>query len=192
MDVSPRKVRLASNTIGIGRHDGWIWLLGLGVLQLMLGLGALSTVLLASLASAIAFGLCFLIGGLAQIGQAITDRGWSGFFGHLGVGVLYALVGITFTADPQGGVFAITFVLGVYFLFAGVMRMLLAVELKDTDGWGWMALAASVDLLLGALIWAGWPSSAYRVLGAFVGVELLVHGLSLVMLGLISRQLRPI
>jgi uncharacterized membrane protein HdeD (DUF308 family) len=45
-----------------------------------------------------------------------------------------------------------------------------------------------VSFLLGAAIWAQWPVSGVWVIGTYVGVEMLVYGISLLMLGLAVRD----
>jgi uncharacterized membrane protein HdeD (DUF308 family) len=44
-------------------------------------------------------------------------------------------------------------------------------------------------LFLGALIWFHWPSSTVWAIGTLVGVNLLMTGISRLMLGLAARKL---
>lgn len=46
-----------------------------------------------------------------------------------------------------------------------------------------------VNLLLGIAIWRQGPLSGLRVIGLFVGIDMLLNGWSLVMLGLAARKL---
>jgi uncharacterized membrane protein HdeD (DUF308 family) len=46
-----------------------------------------------------------------------------------------------------------------------------------------------VTLLLGGLIWFHWPSSSVWAIGTLVGVNLLMTGISRLMLGLVARKL---
>ena len=43
--------------------------------------------------------------------------------------------------------------------------------------------------MLGILIWRQWPASALWVIGLFVGIDLLLQGVSLIMLGLAAKRL---
>jgi uncharacterized membrane protein HdeD (DUF308 family) len=45
-----------------------------------------------------------------------------------------------------------------------------------------------VGLLLGMAIWAQWPVSGLWVIGAFIGIEMIVHGIELAMLGTALRE----
>jgi uncharacterized membrane protein HdeD (DUF308 family) len=54
--------------------------------------------------------------------------------------------------------------------------------------WGWAAFDGGITLLLGVMVWAGWPWSALWFLGLSVGVSLLLRGWSYVMFALALRQ----
>lgn len=49
-------------------------------------------------------------------------------------------------------------------------------------GWGWIVFSGVSALALGALILAGWPGSAAKVLGLLVGLNFLTTGVSLLAL----------
>ena len=49
-----------------------------------------------------------------------------------------------------------------------------------------------ITLVLGLMVWAGWPWSAVWFLGLAVGISLLMRGLSYVMIALALRRLRGI
>jgi uncharacterized membrane protein HdeD (DUF308 family) len=46
-----------------------------------------------------------------------------------------------------------------------------------------------VNLLLGIAVWRQWPLSGLWVIGLFVGIDMLLNGWSLVMLGLAAKNL---
>jgi uncharacterized membrane protein HdeD (DUF308 family) len=52
----------------------------------------------------------------------------------------------------------------------------------------WRLLNAVVTLLLGAMIWAQWPSSSVWAIGTIVGVNLIMTGFSRLMLGMMARR----
>ena len=71
-----------------------------------------------------------------------------------------------------GGVFA------VFFIMLGVVRMFNAgfVQYQHAE---WSMLVGIVSFVLGILILLGWPSSAFWVLGLFVGIDILLTGLGM-------------
>ena len=50
-----------------------------------------------------------------------------------------------------------------------------------------MLLNGIITLVLGILIWQEWPETAFRVIGLFVGIDMLFAGWSLVITALTIR-----
>jgi nucleotide-binding universal stress UspA family protein len=84
------------------RHDlaalrgNWLWFVVLGVALIVLGLVALGSVVMATLATAVAIGALMLVGGVSETIGAFWCRAWSGFFFHLLSGILSIVVGVLF------------------------------------------------------------------------------------------------
>jgi uncharacterized membrane protein HdeD (DUF308 family) len=64
-----------------------------------------------------------------------------------------------------------------------VLRILFSLG-ANYPGWPWVLLNGVVDLVLGGLIWSGWPESSLWVIGLFVGIDLILHGWSWMSLAL--------
>jgi uncharacterized membrane protein HdeD (DUF308 family) len=60
---------------------------------------------------------------------------------------------------------------------------------RGEGGSGWLLVNALITLLLGGLIWFHWPSSSVWAIGTLVGVNLLMTGISRLMVGLAARKL---
>jgi uncharacterized membrane protein HdeD (DUF308 family) len=56
------------------------------------------------------------------------------------------------------------------------------------SSWVWVLLSGIVDLVLAAIIIAGWPGTAAWVLGLLVGINLFMSGVALVMTALACRS----
>src|SRR5262245_66542263 len=69
-------------------RGNWIWFVVLGISLIVLGVIAMSSVVIASLAAAVAIGLLLLLGGAAEVVGSFWCRGWRGFFLELRSGVL--------------------------------------------------------------------------------------------------------
>ena len=52
------------------------------------------------------------------------------------------------------------------------------------------AVGGALSLLVGALIWLQWPSSAVWAIGLLLGVNLIFQGAAMVVLSLAYRRLR--
>jgi len=74
-------------------------------------------------------------------------------------------------------------------LAAGVCEIVTYFRLKNEQASGWMLFNGIVALILGALIWLHWPSSSVWAIGTLVGVNLLLTGITRLMVGLTGRRL---
>ena len=77
-------------------RGNWLWFVILGIALVVLGVVALGSVVIASLATAVVIGALILLGGLGETVGASGCRGWSGFFFHLLSGVLSIVIGLLF------------------------------------------------------------------------------------------------
>ncbi len=166
----------------------WGWLLAFGIVLVVVGTLAVGASFITTLATVVAFGVLLLVGGGAQIVGAFFSRKWSGFFLQLLAGVLYLVVGLLMVSNPLIAAAGLTLLLAAFFLVGGVARIVVAVS-ERFENWGWVLLNGVVTLLLGILIWRGWPASALWVIGLFVGIEMIFCGWSWVMLGLTARRI---
>jgi uncharacterized membrane protein HdeD (DUF308 family) len=177
------------------RHDlsalraGWWLFLVVGILLIFFGLTALSSLIAASLATAIVIGILLLLGGLAETFGAFWSRAWSGFLLHLLSGVLSIVVGALFLRAPVGALVALTLLLACLLMVAGLFRISAALTYRFA-AWRWSLAIGIIDLILGVMIWMQWPASAMWVIGLFVGISLLFRGSHWIALALALHALR--
>ena len=168
----------------------WRWLLALAILLLVLGLMAIAAPVYATFAVQVLLGWILIIGGIGQGVHAFMARGWGGFLLELLSAFLYLAVGVLLLVNPVEGALALTIVLAAFLLVEGVFKIVMAWRVRGHPRWGWLLASGVLSLILGALIWAEWPSSALWVIGLLVGVHLLFTGWALIMLALAARTWR--
>jgi uncharacterized membrane protein HdeD (DUF308 family) len=166
----------------------WVFLVGMGVALMILGIVAIGSSFVATLATVVVFGVLLLLGALFQLITALWGRSWRGFFVHLLGGVLYLIVGVFMIDRPVETALGVALLVALGLLASGIVRIVMSV-IDRFDGWGWMLLSGVVSFLLGAAIWKQWPLSGLWVIGFFVGIEMLSSGLSWVTLGLAVRSM---
>ena len=172
-------------------RGNWFWFVMLGIALVVLGAIALGSVMIASLATAVAIGMLIFLGGVAETLGAFWCRGWSGFFFHLLSGVLSIVIGVIFLRAPVGALLALTLLVASFLMVGGIFKIVAAVSYRFA-AWGWPLVSGIVDLILGVLIWQEWPASALWVIGLFVGINLVFRGFNWIGLGLSLRALpRP-
>ncbi len=169
-------------------RGNWFWFVILGVLLVVLGTVALGSLVIASLAAAVAIGLLLLIGGVGEAAGAFWCRGWSGIFLHLLSGVLSIVVGLIFLRAPVGALAALTLLAACFLMVSGIFKIVAALSYRFA-AWGWSLVGGVVDVILGVLIWYEWPASALWVIGLFVGINLLFRGFNWIALGIALRSM---
>jgi uncharacterized membrane protein HdeD (DUF308 family) len=166
----------------------WGWLLLLGILDIVIGMMAISFPAIATLASLWVLGVLLLFGAGVQLAGAIWALSWGGFFLHLVAGLLSLLLGLIFIERRLQSAEAFTMVLAVFFVAGGAMRIAGALTHRFA-AWGWTLLAGVVSLLLGIMIWRELPGSGLWVIGTLVGIDLLFRGWTWVMLAMAVRSI---
>lgn len=163
------------------------WFVGLGVLFMVLGVFAILLPFVATIVTAVVFGWLLMLGGVFQGIHALQNRQWGGS-GWALVGAAILLVGgALVTAFPLRGTLALTFVLGAYFIAIGATKIVRALQHRAIPSWGWLLFDGIVSLFLGGLIAIGWPSTALWALGLLVGIDLVMGGTSLLLIGMSAR-----
>ena len=172
-------------------RGNWIWFVLLGVVLVVLGTVALGSVVVASLAAAVAIGVLLLLGGAAEAVGAFWCRCWSGFFLELLSGVLSIVVGLLFLRAPVGALAALTLLVACFLLVGGIFKVVSALAYRFA-AWGWSLAGGIIDVILGVMIWQGWPAASLWVIGLFVGIDLIFRGFNWIALGLALHSLpRP-
>ena len=108
-------------------RGNWFWFVILGVSLVVLGVVALGSVVIASLAAAAAIGVLLLLGGAAEVVGAFWCRGWSGFFLELLSGVLSIVVGLLFLRAPVGALAALTLLVACFLMAGRIFKVVAAV-----------------------------------------------------------------
>ena len=64
------------------------------------------------------------------------------------------------------------------------------IQNRHADGAGWILLDGVVTLALGVMIWRQWPSSSLWVIGTLVGINMIMTGVTRLMINLAARRVR--
>jgi uncharacterized membrane protein HdeD (DUF308 family) len=164
----------------------WFWFLLLGIVVMVVGIMAIGSAFITTVASIVLFGILLMCGGGVQIVGAVLARTWQAGFLHILVGMIQMVVGALMIEHPVQAAEGLTLMLAVAFLVGGAGRVVFALT-QRFEGRGWVVLNGLITFLLGILIWRQWPESGLWVIGLFIGIDLVFGGLSWVMLALIVK-----
>jgi len=166
----------------------WGWVVALGVIFLIAGIIALGSVVTATVASVFVVGVMMTLSGIAEIVHGFQMRSWGRFFLWVLIGALYVVAGFIAFSNPLLASLVLTLMLGIGLIAAGIVRGVLAVQLRGTSGWGWILLSAIITVIVGLMIVGGWPTTSLYVLGIFLGVDLVFAGVGWIAAGLALRN----
>jgi uncharacterized membrane protein HdeD (DUF308 family) len=165
----------------------WFPMLLLGVVSVIAGLFAISFTFAATMASVLLLGILLLVAGVTEVLNGVLVRTGKSFALHLLAAALYLIVGVFVLEDPVQAAAVLTLLLAAAFFVGGLLRIVFSVAVRFPS-WGWVLLNGVVDLVLGLMIFNRWPGSSLWVLGLFVGIDLLFHGWSWIILALNVRS----
>jgi len=165
------------------------WFIAIAVLFILLGIFAIAEPFAAGLGVTLLVGWLLVIGAVAHFFAAFKGGGAKHVILQVVVGIVYLIGGLYFLTHTIMGVSTLTLLLSGVILAEGVLEIVAYMRLKSMHGAGWMLINGVVTLLLGGLIWFHWPSSSVWAIGTLVGVNLVMTGISRLMLGLAARKL---
>jgi len=174
--------------IAVDLKRSWGWLLGLGILFVILGSIGLGMVVGLTLASVFFIGVLLLVAGISQIIDVFKSKEWRGVLWHALIAVLYLFGGGVVIYDPILASTVITALLAWMLIIIGITRLIMASALREAAGWGWIVFAGITAIILGILILLQWPYSGMWILGLFIAIELLVNGWTYIFVALTLRN----
>jgi len=169
-------------------HERWGWFLALGILLIVFGFIAFANLFAATVASVFYIGMLMLIAGIAYLVHAFQVKGWEHALYWGLSGVLYTLAGLLAFWNPALTAVALTLLMAIALMVAGIFRIWVGVRLRPLRGAGWIALGGAVTALAGLIIALGWPVNSLLILGLFLAVDLMIQGVAMVALALAARS----
>ena len=169
-------------------RQNWGWLLGLGIIFIILGFIGLGMTFAVTMASVMVFGVLLLVGAGAQFVDAVKCKGWKGMVAHILIAFLYLLAGLGAISDPLGASSMLTLMLAGALIFIGAARGFMAFQMRSVGSWFWPLLGGLVSIILGVVILAHWPVSGLWIIGLFVSVELIVNGWSYIFVSIAAKS----
>lgn len=151
----------------------------LGALLVVLGMFALTSSVLFTLASVEFLGIMLIIGGLLQLG---------GHFMDVVMGLINLTAGFMVLSNPGAAAAGLTLIIAYFLILGGVLRIAMAVSIRLHQGI-WIGVHGLIGLVLGVLIMVQWPVSGLWVIGLCIGVDMIFNGMSWILLGLAVKRL---
>jgi uncharacterized membrane protein HdeD (DUF308 family) len=167
------------------RSRWWLFFM-FGMVSVFVGLMAIGSPHVITSKSVAIIGVLMLVVGTTEVIHAVMVRNLKSFAIHLLSATLYLIFGVFLLEGPVQAVAVLTLLLAASFFVGGLLRIIFSL-IEQFPAWRWVMLHGVVDLFLGVLIWSGWPESSLWVIGLFIGIDLLFHGWSWIILSLSAR-----
>lgn len=165
------------------------WVIVLSIVLMILGVLA---ILMPSIASAFftsVIGWIALISGAVMIIESFQSKPVRGFWLNLVVGIFYVIAGIYILSNLGAALLALTFAFGTLFIIEGIFTIIMAFTNRAGHRMsGLVAFNGIVTLILGIMVLNRFPASAIWLIGLYVGISLLMSGISLLVAALAVRR----
>lgn len=166
-------------------HNQRNLLIAEGILFSILGLLAVAMPVISTLSTELFLGWLFVFGGATQLYRSFKTRHAPGFTGSFLMGLFYLIFGILLILFPIAGMFSLTILLTILFIAVGLSKIIFGVQIRPFGSTAWLFLLnGALSLIMAAIIWSGWPGTAFWVLGLLVGINMIFFGMSLLFFGM--------
>ena len=160
------------------------WIITLGIIYLVAGLVALSSVAFVTVASVFLVGIMMMVAGVAEVINAFQMKSWGKFVLWLLLGGLYIVAGILTFENPLLTAAFLTLMLGVSLIASGLTKVFLAFYMKSGSSWFLVVLSGVITTLLGLMIVSHWPVGSLYLIGLFLAIDLIIAGIGWISIGL--------
>lgn len=165
-----------------------LWVI-LGIISIVGGIFALASPLVATFVATTIAAWVFIFVGIVQVIGALSAEGAWAKIGNILLGALAVFLGYSILQNPLAGAIALTTLVGILFLAAGVFKLILAFSVEERRAFWLILISGALSVLLAILIFSNFPYSAATMLGILLGVDLISNGVSLIAMSFALRRL---
>lgn len=149
-----------------------------GALLFILGIAAFNAAAITSLALTFTLGWILLFGGFVGFFLSFALRGGGSIILGIVSSVLSFVLGGIMLVNPGLSLATLTLLLAMYFVVDGIIRVAVALS-RPSENRGWTVFTGVVLALLGIAIWKHLPVSSLYIFGVFIGIGLILSGVTI-------------
>ena len=162
----------------------------LGIILCLLGIIVLFAPVAAGEAVVLIVAAVLVVTGIVQVVQGFRSGGFNAAPFAILFGAAVAVLGVMVWLNPAIGSGFLTVLLMLFFVANGLWKVSTAWQYRGARGWVWLLLSGLVSLVFVYLLWKQWPLSGAWAIGVLVGIDLLLTGLSMIVLAVALRKVR--
>jgi uncharacterized membrane protein HdeD (DUF308 family) len=152
------------------------WLMFLGIVEIVAGVLSVMGPLVAGLTVAVVVGWMLVVGGFTRVVGAFKADSFGGGTLTFLWGLLYVVAGFYFVTQPGIGLASLTLLVTMVLFAEGLVRAVLAFQMRPAPRWGWMLAGGVLSVLFAVMLWRQLPASSLWFVGTLVGFSLITNG----------------
>lgn len=162
-------------------------LIASGMLFLVVGFAAMAVPVLFTAIIVKALAIFILVSGVISLALALIGKHKGYRLLEILSGLIRIAAGLVLLSCLKSSALVITMAFAIYLIVEGLFVIMASLKLKATPGWIWTLVNGIAALALGILVYQGWPSTSFSVLGYFFGINLVLKGAAQFALGFAPR-----
>jgi uncharacterized membrane protein HdeD (DUF308 family) len=167
------------------------WLIVWSTVTFVCGILAIIFPLKISFGIALIIGYLILAAGITHLFYAFDTRSVGGFLWQILLSVLYVIAAICLLANPLLSVLSLSLFLAIFLLLEGIVEFALYFRLRRFRHSLWVLIDGIGTLILGILMVGLWPPSSPEIIGALIGISLILSAVSRLVFLVAIRALNP-
>jgi uncharacterized membrane protein HdeD (DUF308 family) len=160
----------------------------LAIILIIFGMFAISFPAFTSIGVVKVLGWLLIFDGFAQFVHAFLSEGIGRTAWKLLVSFVYIGGGAILLANSHLGVGGLTYMLAILFFAEGVVDLTAYFATRKNDRSAWILSHGIISMILSLIIWQQWPSGSFRVIGAMVGIGMIISGVCRLFMALEARK----
>jgi uncharacterized membrane protein HdeD (DUF308 family) len=168
------------------------WVIIWGIVTFVCGVLAIILPLTFSFGIALAIGCLILTAGIAHLFFAFDTRSVGGFLWQILLSALYVMAAICLLVNPLLSVLSLAFILAIFLLLEGILEFALYFCLRRFRHSVWLLVDGIGTLILGILMISQWPPASPEIIGALIGISLMLSAVSRLIFTMAIRALNPV
>jgi Uncharacterized conserved protein len=167
------------------------WLIIWCTVTFVCGILAFVLPLTVSFGIALIIGCLILAAGVGHLFFAFQTGSFDGFLWQTLLSALYVVAAICLLANPLLSVLSLSLFLAIFLLLEGILEFVLYVRLRRFRHSVWLLLDGIGTLILGIVMLRQWPPASPEIIGALIGISLMLSAVSRLIFTMAIRSLSP-
>jgi uncharacterized membrane protein HdeD (DUF308 family) len=167
------------------------WLIIWSTVTFVCGILAFILPLTISFGIALVIGCLILAAGIGHLFYAFQTRSVDGFLWQILLSTLYVMAAICLLANPLLSVLSLSLFLAIFLILEGILEFALYFRVRRFRHSIWLLIDGVGTLVLGILLLSQWPPASPEIIGALIGISLMLSAVSRLIFTMAIRALNP-